>query len=297
MKYCKLKLSLITLSVCIVSAAYRQTKEIEEMWRHQESSVKGTFNKPIYLDIDENKILELFDNMPSFAMYKDNYFVTGVPVNRIIDKYSADAKFQISVRQRLTKTVLPYNTFLMLTYTQKSFWDVYSKSLPFKDSNYNPGLALVKPLISNNRLIGVAGIAFEHESNGKDSLESRGWNYMVLSGMYFFNPYFSIQTKLWAGFLDQGNPDLYKYRGYGLIVFNYRSYNDRIWMSAVINPREKIWNLNTQFEVSFKLAKKANQYLFVQWYQGYGESLLDYNKYSSMVRVGMCIKPPLRNLY
>ena len=54
-----------------------------------------------------------------------------------------------------------------------------------------------------------------------------------------------------------------------------------------------VWNLFVQFLFS----SKSNQYLFIQWYNGYGESLLDYNKYSSMVRAGICIKPPLRNLY
>lgn len=150
------------------------SKEIEEMLRQQESSVKGIFNKPIYLEVDKNKILEVFNNMPSFAMYKDNYFITGIPTNHSIDKYSADAKFQISIRQRLTKTALPFNTFLLLTFTQKSFWNVYGKSSPFKDNNYNPGLLFIKPIISKNRLIGVANFALEHESNGKDSLESRG---------------------------------------------------------------------------------------------------------------------------
>jgi len=305
MKECNLKIITIIFFISIVDFSYGQTKEIDEMWRLQLDSSKINYNKPVYLQINEDEILKLFDRQPSFGMYKDNYFITGVPTNERINKYTSDVKFQISIRQRLTKTSLPFNTFLMLTYTQKSFWDIYAKSAPFKDNNYNPGFSIVKPLINKNGLIGVAAIALEHESNGKDSLESRGWNYVVLSGMYFLNPFFSIQAKLWAGFLDQGdkdldgggNKDLYKYRGYGLVAFNYRSYNDRIWVSAVINPRKKIWNLNTQLEVSIKLTAKANQYLFIQWYQGYGESLLEYNKYSSMVRVGMCIKPPLRNLF
>ena len=64
-----------------------------------------------------------------------------------------------------------------------------------------------------------------------------------------------------------------------------------------INPRKKFGDFNMQLELNFKLNSKSNQYLLVQWYQGYGDSLLDYNKYSSMIRVGICIKPPLRNLY
>jgi phospholipase A1 len=181
--------------------------------------------------------------------------------------------------------------------------NIYKKSSPFEDNNYNPGLALVKPVVYKNRMKGVAVAAYEHESNGKDSLESCSWDCLVLSGAYFFNASFSVQAKLWAGILGQpdedygggGNPDLYDYRGYGLIAVNYRSYNDKLRASVIINPRKKFGNFNTQLELNFKLNAKVNQYIFIQWYNGYGESLLEYNRYSSMLRVGICIKPPVRN--
>jgi phospholipase A1 len=288
------------------SNLFAQFKEVEEMWMHQlDTANKVNFTKPAYLKIDEKEILNLLDKQPSFGMYKDNYIISGVPTNDAINKYTADIKFQVSIRQRLTKSVLPFNTFLLLTYTQKSFWDIYKKSAPFEDNNYNPGLALVKPIIYKNQLRGAASFVLEHESNGKDSLDSRGWNYVVLSGVYFFNANWSLQAKLWAGFLDQGepeldgggNPDLFKYRGYGLVAVNYRSFNDKVRVSAIINPRSKFGDFNTQLELNLKLNSKANQYLFVQWYQGYAESLLEYNRFTSMVRVGICIKPPMRNFY
>jgi phospholipase A1 len=202
--------------------------------------------------------------------------------------------------------VLPFNSFLLLTYTQKSFWDIYKKSLPFKDSNYNPGLAWVKPVINRDQLKGVVVMSLEHESNGKDSLDSRGWNFIALSGVYFFNASFSFQAKLWAGVLDQGeteadgdggNPDLFKYRGYGLIALNYRSLNDKFRVSAMLNPRGEFGKFNMQLEFAYRPRAIANQYFFVQWYNGYGENLLDYNRFTSMLRMGICIKPPLRNFY
>jgi phospholipase A1 len=279
---------------------YAQYKEVEEMWQQQLDTAKTGLTKPMYLQISEEEILRLFDRQPSFGMYKDNYMITGVPLNEQINKNTADVKFQISVCQRLTKTVLPFNTFLLLTYTQKSFWDIYKKSAPFGDSNYNPGLGIIKPVIRNNQLKGMASLAFEHESNGKDSIESRSWNYFVLSGVYFFNAVFAAQAKVWAGFLSKnngGNPDLYKYRGYGLLTLNYRSLNDKFWISAIVNPRNSLRGLNTQLEVNFKLGDKNNQYLFVQWYNGYCENLLEYKRYKSMLRVGFCIKSPMRNFY
>lgn len=295
MKYLS-PLTLLLLSLFgFATDLYAQTEDVGGLWKNQLDIGKVEFMKPAYLEITEDKALELFDKQPSFGMYHDNYFITGIPINKEVNKHTSDAKIQISIRQRLTKTVLPFNSFLMLTYTQKSFWNIYEKSSPFGDNNYNPSLLLVKPVIRDNKLRGMASFALEHESNGKDSIDSRSWNYFTLSGVYFYNAYFSVQAKVWYGWLEGENPDLFKYKGYGLLALNYRNFNDKFGVSFVINPSQVA--INTQMEVYFRPNKKANQYLFLQWYQGYGESLWEYKQYSSMIRLGICMRPPMRNLY
>ncbi len=147
---------LLTLGFAIDLSA--QTKEMESLWKSQIDTGEIRLNKSKYLEISEEKALEVFDNQPNFGMYHDNYFITGVPTNTAINKHTADAKFQISIRQRLMKTHLPFNTFLMLTYTQKSFWNIYENSSPFGDNNYNPGIVLTKPIIRNNKLRGVTAL-------------------------------------------------------------------------------------------------------------------------------------------
>jgi Outer membrane phospholipase A len=273
-----------------------QEKDIAEMIRQLNDSSKNIRNSA-YLQISEDQLIRLFDKQPSFGMYRDNYVVSGIPTNTKINNHTSDAKFQFSIRQRLTKSVLPLKTFLMLIYTQKSFWNVYENSAPFADNNYNPGLLLVKPIIQNNELKGIGTFSIEHESNGRDSIYSRSWNYIVLSGVYFFNAKISLQTKFWYGLLASENSDLYSYKGYGFIAINYRTENDKFWLSAIINPNATFSNINTQVELNFKPNYNANQYFFLQWYNGYAESLLDYKEYSSMIRIGICIKPPMRNFY
>lgn len=275
------------LIIIFSNTIYSQNIVIEEI----EKNIKDSSR------MSEDEILNILDNQPNFGIYKDNYFITGINTNKALSIYDADAKYQISIRHRLTKTILPFNTFLMLTYTQKSFWNIYEKSLPFKDNNYNPGLTLAKPVILDNKLLGLVSIALEHESNGRDSIYSRSWNNVVLSGVYLVNSNLSVQGKLWMGLKSIENPDLYKYKGYGLVALNYRTNNEKFWFSAILNPRHKFGDFNTQLEMNIKLISKSNQYIFIQWYNGYGESLLDYNQYSSMVRMGICIKPPFQNVY
>ncbi|WP_394700040.1 phospholipase A [uncultured Draconibacterium sp.] len=73
-------------------------------------------------------------------MFKDNYFVTGTTLNDEPKKYNSDAKFQISIKYRIMNKPFLYGFYPYLTYTQKSFWDIYLNSSPFAESNYNPGL-------------------------------------------------------------------------------------------------------------------------------------------------------------
>jgi phospholipase A1 len=245
--------------------------------------------------VEESELLSLLDRFPNFGLYHDVYFITGIPLDRRISGRTADAKFQISVRQRLFKSLLPFNTMLLLTYTQKSFWRIYERSLPFADTNYAPGLLLGKSLVAGSRLRGVVCLSLEHESNGQDSIQSRSWDYLMLTGAYFIDRHISLQGKLWAGWLGKGNRDLFRYRGYGLMACHYRTADDRCWISLAVNPRGRLGNFNTRLEINLKIS--PNRYIFLQWYDGYGEGLLLYNQYTSMVRVGICFKPFMSNIY
>ena len=191
------KIIFIVLSVFAVhTSVVAQTDDAKKRWEAQIDTNRVNPLKPEYLQLEKDIVLEQFNKQPNFGMYKDNYFITGIPTNKAITNQTADAKFQISIRQRLFNSIMPFNTQLMLIYTQKSFWDIYDESSPFADNNYNPGLLLIKPIIDKNRLKGMATLSFEHESNGRDSLDSRSWNYFTLSGVYFYNAYFSVQAKV-----------------------------------------------------------------------------------------------------
>lgn len=287
--------SLLLLCVSINSMA--QVHEIEKIWDHQLETEHLSVTSPQSLRLDTMQLLDIYNKIPSFGIYHDNYFTTGAPTNKKINKNTADAKFQISIRQRLSKNLGFLNTSLMLTYTQKSFWDVYKYSAPFSENNYNPALVFTKLIVKNNKIKGIGVLSIEHESNGRDSIESRSWNYMTLSGVLFYNYNIYVQAKVWAGLMAEENPDLLDYKGHGLLAVNYRTTNGVFWASAIISPRDKFRSYNTTLELNFRPGKAANQYFFLQWYNGYAENLAEYKTYSSMVRIGICMKPTLRSFY
>ena len=161
-----------------------------------------------------DSIRNAFDNGPYFSLYRDNYFTAGIPLGEEISRTNSDVKFQVSISQRLTKSVLPFNTYLFLTYTQKCFWNVFEESLPMHDLNFNPGIGLSKLLFVKGHMIGKATLLIEHESNGRDGDSSRSWNRITLGANVYITPHMMVHGKVWIPIIDgENNKDLLDYRG------------------------------------------------------------------------------------
>lgn len=243
--------------------------------------------------LNTDSIVRDFDSRPFFGLYKDNYFVLGTALNEKPTQYNSDVKFQISFRQRLTKAVLPWHSYLFLFYTQKAMWNIFEESLPFRDLNFNPGIGISKLIISKDRLMGKATILFEHESNGRDGEASRSWNKVSLCGSLFVLRDLMVHGKIWIPIIDgKQNKDILSYSGIFQVGAQYISPNKR-WVVDATFVKRKGWNFNfnTTINVGFRLSRTANQFLMLHFYDGYGENLLDYNKYHCRIRLGLLIRP------
>lgn len=249
--------------------------------------------------IDADSMRRAFDNRPYFGLYKDNYFVFGPAVGQKPTNENTNVKFQISISQRLTRSTLPFGTYLYLFYTQKVFWNVLEKSLPMTDLNFNPGIGLTKPLFSKNRYIGKVTLMAEHESNGRDGDASRSWNKISLSANVMIDPMLMVHDKIWIPIIDgENNRDILDYCGLYQVGLQMFSRNRR-FNAGVTLVKRRGWrqSYNTTIELSYRLWKRDNQFLFLQYYNGYGEGLLEYNKFHSQLRIGIVIKPQLFSDY
>ena len=245
--------------------------------------------------LDTDSIKRDFSNQPYFGLYKDNYFIFGPSVGPPATKQNTNIKFQISIAQRLTRATLPWGTYLYLFYTQKCFWNVLENSMPMTDLNFNPGIGLTKPLFVKNRYIGKVSLIIEHESNGRDSIWSRSWNKVSLSANIMLSRNLMVHGKLWIPIVDgMNNQDILKYSGIFQTGFQAITNNRRFNFGVTLVKRQG-WNLNfnTIVDVSFRILKSDNQFLYLQYYNGYGEGLLDYKQFHSQLRLGLLIKPKL----
>lgn len=242
---------------------------------------------------DADSIRREYDNGPYFSLYKDNYFTVGTTLGEKPTRNNSDVKFQVSIAQRLTKSTLPFNSYFFLFYNQKVYWNVFQESMPMRDMNFNPGLGLAKLLIVKGRVVGRASLLIEHESNGRDSINSRSWNKISFCGSIYITPQFMIHAKYWIPIVDgENNKDILKYSGIYQNGIQVTTPDQRFGFAVTLIKRQG-WNFNfnTIVELNYRLFKKENQYMFLQYYNGYGESMLDYKQFHSRIRIGLVIKP------
>lgn len=242
---------------------------------------------------DLDSLIQEYDSKPSFRLYKDNYFVFGTTLAHTPTATNSNIKFQISFSQRLTRSTLPWDTNLFLFYSQKCFWNILDESMPMTDINFNPGIGIAKPLFSEGRFIGKAMLMLEHESNGKDSIYSRSWNKISLGANIIFDPQMIVHGKIWIPIIDgENNKDILNYCGIFQAGASFTSTNKKMGISFNF-VKLKGWNLNynTTIEISYRFSQKDSHWLFMQYYNGYGEGLLNYKQHQSMLRVGFVIKP------
>lgn len=234
--------------------------------------------------------------LSAFSPYEPNYFIAG-------SSGSTNAKFQISLKFRLfnPNTLSPLLEKFYLGYSQTSIWDIGADSAPFYDTSYRPTLFFLDedvaqwPFRKSSRLGVQAGV--EHESNGKDGPESRSMNTVyvrpTLTVPLWEDYFFAFSPKLYTYVEKSDNPDMPGYRGYGDYQFKFGTV-DGLQLSATLRKGTYKDPYSAQFDLSYPLRVATfgnlGGYLLVQYFEGWGESLLDYDRHvRPQFRVGLMI--------
>ncbi len=207
---------------------------------------------------------------------------------------NTEAKFQISFKVKLWEDILGKDMDLWFAYTQLSFWQIYNSefSSPFRETDYEPELLL--NFRTNYDLLGLKGkvinLGLNHQSNGRSQPLSRSWN-RVVANFGFEREKFNLLLKTWYRIpekaKDDDNPDIDKYLGYGELWGYYFWHKHRFTAMVRNNLRPSGNKGAVQLEWSFPLIARISGYL--QYFNGYGESLLDYNKSVNRFSIGFML--------
>ncbi|WP_180100868.1 phospholipase A [Acinetobacter sp. YH12151] len=263
---------------------------LDSRWELSPESKLGTWNirsyQPIYL-------------MPGFWTSKKNEFPQSEnPQNTVEEDQnltSIEAKFQLSLKTKAVENILGNNGDLWLGYTQSSRWQVYNseESRPFRETNYEPEASFV--LRTNYDLFGLnwrmLGLTINHQSNGRSDPLSRSWNRVMLN-LGFEKDNFALMVRPWYRFEenrdDDNNPEIKNYIGRGDMTAFYR-HNEHDF-SLMLRHTLKGGDDNRgaiQFDWSFPISGRLRGQF--QLFDGYGESLIDYNHRATYVGLGVSL--------
>lgn len=232
-----------------------------------------------------------------FSVYEPMYFADGSNGENL-------AKFQLSFKFRFVTPDDPrsrgFVDNLYFGYTQTSIWDLGEYSAPFRDTSYKPQLFYsLDDTGWKSSWFTRMGIAagYEHESNGRDGPESRGIDMLFVRPTWDFGDlnanHLTVSPKIYYYTHIAGeNHDITDYRGYVDLLVKYGS-TDGWQLAAILRKGTKSTYGSVDLQFTYPLAKLFSSawggYLWVGFFSGYGEDILDYNVHRNIARIGYSI--------
>ncbi len=207
-----------------------------------------------------------------------------------------EAQFQLSVKFPLLVNLFNDTMDIYGAYTNRSFWQVYNskESAPFRETNHEPEIwAQFHPgweLWGFTNTWNSFGVV--HQSNGRGGTLSRSWN-RIYGWFTVERGNLAMSVKPWYRIpedeSDDDNPDITDYLGHYELSATYK------WEKNVFSIMSRN-NLESGFdkgavELSWSFPLWDYPYLkgYVQYFNGFGESLIDYDRRVNRIGIGFSL--------
>ena len=256
-----------------------------------------------------NRLAEAAQENPfTLAPYRPNYLIplsynakpNREPFEQFIEPGGSmdrlEVKFQFSFQVDIRRDLYHSGIDLYFAYTQLAFWQAYNynngASSPFRETNYEPELGI--KLNPGYELFGLrnfqARLGIVHQSNGRSDPLSRSWNRIVATMMFGRNNYVAVfrpWIRIPESDADDNNPDIEDYLG-NFELHNIYKNGESTYAVMFRNNLQTTDNRGAlQIDMSLALDKRFKLYL--QYFNGYGESLIDYNHISNRFSIGIML--------
>jgi phospholipase A1 len=217
------------------------------------------------------------------------------------DVQRTEVQFQLSVKVLVAENLLGDNGHLSFAYTDRSFWQAYNRdiSAAFRESVHEPELIFTlennwEPFSLRNS---ANQIILNHQSNGRDGELSRSWNRIMLNTLWekdnfvlSFMPWYRFREDKKNDPLDRegdDNPDIEKYLGHFEMRGVYLVEHGQTFSVMLRNNLRSDNKGAVEIAYSFPLSGKLKGY--AKYFNGYGESLIDYNHHIQSFGLGFLI--------
>jgi phospholipase A1 len=237
--------------------------------------------------------LFILPHRPTYFMpfsYNPNPNAAPFPASTTLE--DVETKYQLSFKIPLMDRLFGFAIQPVVAYTQVSYWQTYNhhNSSLFRETDYEPEFFLQfnskhtwGPMTNRFNRVG-----YVHQSNGQADPNSRSWNRLYAEffldkgpGMISIKPWFRLTGRS----SSDTNPNMEKYYGYGELRAAVKVFRSQelslLFRNNLRSPENKG---AVELGWSIPILRRVNG--FVQYFNGYGESLLDYNVPASRVSVG-----------
>ena len=224
--------------------------------------------------------------LPYYKSSNLNYFALPDGITELKNK---EFKAQLSFKVPLARKIFKEKIHFFAAYTQFFYWQIYVASPYFRDTNYNPELFVDIDYIKHFPF----RLGIDHLSNGRGNNLERSWNRIYLESRFEYKN-FTLAVKPWVSIFNNGaterfNPDITHFLGHDKITIGYKSPNlYAIWFE-ITNIESGLRRGHQILNFSYKL--KDYVYLYAQVFNGYGQSLIDYNQRSTAYGIGFSFSP------
>lgn len=211
------------------------------------------------------------------------------------DWEDTEAQFQLSIKFPLLVGMLDDTFDIYGAYTNRSFWQIYyEESAPFRETNHEPEMWI--QFHPGWEFFGFKNtwnsFGINHQSNGRGGTLSRSWNrlfawFTVERGnlAMSFKPWYRIPEDD----EDDDNPDITDYLGHYELSATYK-WGENIFSLMSRNNLESGFEKGA-VELSWSFPLWDWPYLkgYVQYFNGYGRSLIDYDQHSNTIGIGLSL--------
>jgi len=215
------------------------------------------------------------------------------------DLDKVEVKFQVSLKYVAAEDFVFEGVNLQFAFTATSWWQSYNSAIsaPFRETNYEPELifSYTKPWSLWGLPVRHGFVSLNHQSNGQSGALSRSWN-RVIGGLSFEHNQVVWQAQLWWRFPEDAktdpndpagddNPDIENFLGHGQLGALWRlsrNHNLEVMLRNNLHSDNK-----GAIEIGWSYPFTNHLRGFVQYFNGYGESLIYYNESSQRLSIGM----------
>ncbi|MDQ3059402.1 MAG: phospholipase A [Pseudomonadota bacterium] len=221
-------------------------------------------------------------------------------------------KIQLSVRTKIAKGLLKRGDLdeddqdsLWFAYTQQSYWQLFTPALsrPFRATDHEPEAIYIYPhqiALPGGWRYRLSGIGVVHQSNGQSLPLSRSWNRTYLMGaaekQLGQESSVRLLARVWNRMRESSgrddNPDIEDYIGRAEINGTWQLNKTHTLGMTLRHSLRSEGRGSTR--IDWMMAPAASPSYtglryHVQWFSGYGDSLLDYNQKRQVLSVGLSL--------